>query len=169
MISSVFVLEDMSSLILAQRMAHEFEQEDAKLRQQVQDLKGWVQATFECCVCMEKVPEDDVAKMDNCKHSFCRDCIRQYIVSRIEEHRYPIICPICSTEKENQNPGSEYTIPYSGLSAFVIDIHYDPSVVTSFLVETVGMSEKTYHTFEELQLAQFSVILDCQKCVNVFP
>jgi hypothetical protein len=89
-------------------MAREFAEEDATLRQQADDLKGLQQITFECCVCMEVVPEDDVARMDNCKHAFCRDCIRQYIISKIEDHRYPIVCPICSTEKENRNPGSEF-------------------------------------------------------------
>lgn len=144
-------------------MAREFAEEDATLRQQADDLKGLVQTTFECSVCMEVIPEDDVAKMDNCRHSFCRDCIRQYIISKIEDHRYPIVCPICATDKENRNPGSMFTNKFQ---SFVLILIRVVIVVTSFMVETVGMNEKTYRVFEELQLSEYSIILHCRECVS---
>ena len=55
--------------------------------------------TFECGVCFETFQRDFVARIKGCKHRFCRDCLRQYVISVIEDRRYPITCPTCIAER----------------------------------------------------------------------
>ena len=90
---------------LAAWQQREFDQEDRRLRQERDTLAKFAQVLFECCICIEKQPEDYVVRID-CNHKFCRDCIRQYIVSKLKEHRFPIPCPVCMGEKIAHEPGS---------------------------------------------------------------
>lgn len=59
---------------------------------------------FTCAVCLEEMPEDFVTRID-CGHRFCRECVRGYIVTKLKEHRYPILCPCCVAEKSAHDPG----------------------------------------------------------------
>ena len=98
-------IDELRSVALAEQLTREFEEEDKILRKQAAELSRTTQAIFECSICMEEVPEDSVALMDGCQHSFCRACIRGYIVSKIDERRYPIPCPVCMMDKKNEYPG----------------------------------------------------------------
>jgi hypothetical protein len=48
---------------------------------------------------MEEMPEDSIARPDSCGHSFCRECLRGHVTSRLDEHRFPILCPTCTANK----------------------------------------------------------------------
>ena len=65
------------------------------------------QDTFDCGICLETYPEDDVARMETCMHVFCRECMRRHICSKLKEHRFPIFCPTCSTGKSSSQPASK--------------------------------------------------------------
>ena len=54
------------------------------------------QRFFECGICMEEMPDDSIARPDPCGHDFCRDCLRGHVTARIDEHRFPILCPTCT-------------------------------------------------------------------------
>jgi hypothetical protein len=54
---------------------------------------------------MDKHPEDHIIPLDPCGHKFCRDCIKNHIGAKLEEHRYPILCPVCTAEGDNGDPG----------------------------------------------------------------
>ena len=54
---------------------------------------------FECGICMEEMPEDFVARTDPCGHAFCRECVRGYVSTRLEERRFPVLCPTCTAGK----------------------------------------------------------------------
>jgi len=83
-----------------------------------------------------------VARVDNCNHAFCRECVRNYIVSKVDEHRFPIFCPICVAE----------------------DKHEEPQAITNALILQVGIEEKHYSIYEELQLTSFGILLHCRQC-----
>lgn len=100
--------------------------------------------TFECGICLDEHPEDSVARIPQCQHSFCRDCLRGYIQSKLEEHRFPIFCPMCIAGRDNPEPGS----------------------VNETLLRDLGVTEKEYNIFEELQMAVCSIVLHCRKCQN---
>ena len=77
-----------------------------------------VQITFMCGVCLEVHPEEDVARVTICEHHFCRDCLRSYILSKLDEHRYPIFCPVCMTGGLQEPSGEPHP-------------HFNPALIIS--------------------------------------
>ncbi|KAJ6514905.1 hypothetical protein C8R47DRAFT_961645 [Mycena vitilis] len=120
----------------------EFEEEDARLLAERAALQKLAQRVFECGVCFDKHPEDDVARVADCGHGFCRDCMKGYVVSKLKDKLYPIFCPMCVTDAARAEPG----------------------VVTDDLVQTLGLDDKQYQTLQELQIASLSILLHCRKC-----
>jgi hypothetical protein len=104
------------SLRLAAQMQHEFSLEDDALRKQALQLTEFApQTTFECSICMDEHPDDMLARIEKCKHAFCRDGLRDYITSRIRESRFPILCPNCtaSTSVGANDAGGELQSKFS--------------------------------------------------------
>ena len=89
------------SLRLAAQMQEAFTREDAQLRREADHIRATAgrQVTFECVLCMDEHPDDCLAEIEKCGHNFCRDGLRQYIRSKIESSRYPIMCPVCSAKE----------------------------------------------------------------------
>ncbi|KAL0954843.1 hypothetical protein HGRIS_003783 [Hohenbuehelia grisea] len=127
--------------VLAARLQHDIDAEEKQLAAQQAELLANLQRSFRCSICMDEHPEDDVARLSECGHAFCRDCLRGWILSRIEEHRHPILCPVCVTQSEGGT---------------------DPGVVSDAMVQQIGIPEKDYQVFEEMQLASFSIMLHCR-------
>lgn len=92
---------------LAYQRQKEYEEEDRKLRAQYESLKQEQPATYRCGICLEEEAEDMVDKIEGCEHSFCRGCVLSYLRSKLVEHRFPIPCPICATDKSEEDPGSK--------------------------------------------------------------
>ncbi|KAH7920857.1 hypothetical protein BV22DRAFT_1097439 [Leucogyrophana mollusca] len=130
------------SVELASQLQSDFDREDRHLRSQREDLAYTVQTLFQCGICFDELPEDDVMRLELCRHPFCRGCMRGYISSKLDEHRFPILCPTCATDKSQVNPG----------------------VVTGALVQMIGVSEQQYEVWVEMSMIQFSVLLHCRKC-----
>ena len=93
------------SLQLASQLQQEFEREDEEVGRQTQLLKQSM-PTFACGICMDDFDKDMVARIEPCGHCFCRDCAREYVSTKIKAQSYPILCPVCSTEKDRAKPGS---------------------------------------------------------------
>jgi hypothetical protein len=101
----------------AQARQREFEAEDALLVAERAALQKEVQAVFECGVCFDKYPEDYVARIPDCTHGFCRDCMKGYVVSKLQDKLYPIFCPICVTDNARVEPGGKSVVlPWTGRS-----------------------------------------------------
>lgn len=94
---------------LAAETQRQFEEEDARLRLQFQKLQAEAIPTFDCGICLEEQSEQMVSRIIPCDHAFCRDCIREYIRSKLGDHRFPIVCPVCSADGGVTDPGSEWT------------------------------------------------------------
>lgn len=95
----------------ARQLQDEFDAEDRRLRQEQAELVCYIQATFQCSICMDELPEDDVAKIDECVHMMCRSCLRGFVSSKIQEHRYPIFCPMCTVDAEKgAQPGGAHHV-----------------------------------------------------------
>lgn len=93
----------------ALELQHQFDQEDQQLRRQMTRLAQDVQQTFRCEVCFDELPEDVVMRVNGCGHGFCRDCIRGHVQSKLQDHRYPILCPVCAASKgDDQKPSGVY-------------------------------------------------------------
>ncbi|GJJ08134.1 hypothetical protein Clacol_002342 [Clathrus columnatus] len=128
---------------LALRMQEEFNREDTEIRNQAMMLIGQaVQGTFECSICFERHPYDWVALVEACGHEMCRGCAKGYLDVKLEEGRYPIMCPMCQASKSVGEPG----------------------VITRSLVEQLSLSEEQVKIWYELEISELSIILDCPIC-----
>ncbi|KAF8548674.1 hypothetical protein OG21DRAFT_1422667 [Imleria badia] len=119
-----------------------FDSENDLLMKQKHELMQTAQRQYHCGVCLDDFPEDDAVHIDACGHEICRDCARGHISSKIEEHRFPVLCPVCMADQKNQDPG---TIPGA-------------------LVQLLGVSEEQWATWQEMEIAQFSIPFNCRKC-----
>ena len=64
-----------------------------------------------CQICLDEEPMDESCTIQTCGHSFGRECMRSYILSRLDERRYPIPCPSCSiSDDSGPNPGRTYQL-----------------------------------------------------------
>ncbi|KIJ64856.1 hypothetical protein HYDPIDRAFT_89743 [Hydnomerulius pinastri MD-312] len=130
------------NLEFARRLQETFNSEDRQLLSQKEGLLRTAQRQYHCGICMDDFPEDDAVHIDGCGHDICRDCTRGHVCSKIEEHRFPVLCPVCTADHENRNP----------------------STISRLLVELLGVSEKQYETWVEMEMAQYSVLVNCRKC-----
>lgn len=64
--------------------------------------------TFECKICLERCQKEDLACAGRCLHAFCRECLREYVVTKIQEKTYPIVCPVCAADEEHNGRGGMY-------------------------------------------------------------
>jgi hypothetical protein len=92
------------STAAAFELQRSFDVEDMQLRNQMQALAAAIPRNFLCAICMEEQPVDNSVVLD-CNHPICRVCVRGHVCSKIEEHRFPILCPVCMTEQNNRQPG----------------------------------------------------------------
>ena len=83
----------------AMRLQREFDEEDRALSAQRTKLAQSSQRLFECSICMDEMPVDSIARIDTCGHAFCRECLRGHVAARLDEHRFPILCPTCTANK----------------------------------------------------------------------
>ncbi|KAL4067469.1 hypothetical protein V8B97DRAFT_1918955 [Scleroderma yunnanense] len=134
--------KEIRNLHAALKFQRTFDAEDAVLRSQQAELATHLQRKFDCGICLEELPEDDSARVDGCGHMMCRSCMRGFITAKIAEHRFPILCPIC-TAGDGGRPAAE---------------------ISGLLVEQIGVTEEEYGIWIEMELAQFSILLHCRKC-----
>jgi len=132
---------------LAAMLQHQFDEEDHLLAAEREEvfLAAEQQIVFDCRVCMETLPEESMARIDPCGHSFCRECIRGHIVSHIESRRFPVMCPTCTAEPDNNRPESF-------------------GKVTQNLVREIGITQRQYEIWTEMEMAEFFVPLQCRRC-----
>lgn len=93
--------------VIAAAQQREFNEEDSRLGKVLRDLRATAPTLFECGICFERFNEDVVANLKPCNHRFCRICIREYAALRIEEHRYPIVCPSCMPDEVRKDTGGK--------------------------------------------------------------
>ncbi|KAI0772084.1 hypothetical protein BD413DRAFT_604199 [Trametes elegans] len=136
--------EDADLDMLAVQLQIAYDEEDRQLAEQFKYLQGIQPDVFECGICFEQYEEDHVARVHPCGHSFCRECLNGYAISKIDEHRYPILCPQCTADRTATNPAG--------------------GALDDDAVQKLGLTEKQYEVYVEMQMAVFSIIIDCRKC-----
>lgn len=126
-------------LELALKLQCEFEEEDRQLEQERRSLAATAQALFDCAICLDTFPMDSAARVVECNHVTCRNCLRQHLLTTLHDHRFPVFCPTCTDGDKK-------------------------SILSETLVLDIGIPEKEYRVFEELQMSAFSILLHCQQC-----
>ena len=112
------------NLLYAMRLQHEFDSEDRALSAQRTELAKSAQRLFECGICLEEMPDDSIARPDPCGHTFCRECLRGHVAARINEHRFPVLCPSCTANKDKEK-GEAGTCRERMVISSIIISHYD--------------------------------------------
>ncbi|CCA71549.1 hypothetical protein PIIN_05486 [Serendipita indica DSM 11827] len=98
-----------------------------------------------CQICLDEEPMDESVTIQTCGHSFGRECMRSYILSRLDERRYPIPCPTCSASDDSgPNPG----------------------LVTSGIATQVNLSDADCARWDELEFLMHAVKFECDKCLK---
>ncbi|PBK99567.1 hypothetical protein ARMGADRAFT_1008100 [Armillaria gallica] len=123
----------------ALNLQREYEEEDRQLEQERDSLSATAQALFDCAICLDTFPMDSAARVVECNHVTCRNCLRQHLLTTLHDHRFPVFCPTCTDGDKK-------------------------SILSETLVLDIGIPEKEYRIFEELQMSAFSILLHCQQC-----
>lgn len=148
-------------IAVLKELQQEFDDEDSRLRMEREALARVQPFTFTCPVCTDELPEDFVARVPDCGHGFCRECLRMYAVSKLEEHRFPILCPSCVADDTGKQPGSKLfacvLLWRRGVEKYPLE------AITGSLIMDVGISQDYFQIFEELQLTKFSILLHCRR------
>ncbi|KAK0476879.1 hypothetical protein IW261DRAFT_1609518 [Armillaria novae-zelandiae] len=130
-----------SSLDYASALQREYDEEDRRLEQERLALQYDAQEIFDCAICFDNLPIEDVAFIPECDHFACRDCLRQYILTTLHDHRFPILCPLC-TDGETKT-----SLPET-------------------LIRDIGISKDDFLIWEELQMSTVSILVHCRRCQN---
>lgn len=147
-------------IVVLKELQQEFDDEDFRLRTEREALSRVQPLTFTCAVCTDEFPEDFVARVPGCGHGFCRECLRTYAVSRLEEHRFPILCPSClADDTTGKEPGSKSRV----LCCRCRVETYPLEAITNSLIIDIGITQEYFQIFEELQLTSLSILLHCRR------
>ncbi|KAI6032262.1 hypothetical protein BKA83DRAFT_4488860 [Pisolithus microcarpus] len=133
--------DDDPNLKLVLELQRAFDEENIELTTQRDALLKTAQRHYHCGICLDDFPEDDVVHIDACKHKICRDCARGHVSAKINERRFPVLCPVCTADPRDRNPGT----------------------ISGSLVQLLGVSEEQYRIWVEMEMAQFSVLINCRK------
>jgi len=98
--------------------------------------------TFHCNVCLETYAVDDIVRVDLCEHAFCRECLRNYISSKLKDRHFPIFCPTCMTEESTQ----------------------DHSAINILLAQQVGIAKEECEIWSDLEMAALAIEIHCPGC-----
>lgn len=138
-----------------------YEEEDRRLAAERKALTEALPRLFKCEICLDEHLEDSAAQITQCRHLFCRDCVREHIRSKLGEHLFPILCPICVAEKGPSDPGG--TISFLVCLCVLSFIFTHLIVISDALIRQIGINEEEYAIFEELQISAYSIMLHCRK------
>ncbi|KAG2011650.1 IBR domain-containing protein [Coprinopsis cinerea AmutBmut pab1-1] len=103
-----------------------------------------IKVSFECAVCFDTFSITSGIQLSGCDHRFCKECLRGHVQSFLDNGRYPIECPVCLLDR--------------GIS--------DPGNVTYFVLDRLHLPRECSDKFQELQILQHSVKIECPKCFN---
>lgn len=138
-----------------------FDEENRELEQQMRDLQAIQPEFFDCGVCFEKFQEDHIARVDPCGHAYCRDCLRGHAVSRIDEHRYPVLCPLCTADRTRTDPPGGTCVRV--FARRMLSDRCSAAEIDDEAIRQLGLTEEQYAIFEEMQMNKFSIMIHCRK------
>ena len=91
------------------------------------------------------------------------DCLHGYVRSKLEERRYPIVCPLCLA-------GAVADGEAAGECFLVLELRQAPltgcTVLSDPFVEALDLSEDERAIYAELELSQFAVSVHCARYLS---
>lgn len=108
------------------------------------------QLPSECGICTSEVEPHERAVIPGCQDVFCLDCIRHYVIGRLEDGHLDMPCPTCVAKRVHAN----------GRRAQVA-INMVDGEVSRDIVEFLGLNKVERDMLERLELAKFAVLHRC--------
>ncbi|KAL6585675.1 hypothetical protein OROMI_002319 [Orobanche minor] len=68
------------------------------------DTESISPSTFICGICADENPNEEKFRVSRCEHSYCSDCMRKYIASKLKENIISIKCPVSGCTKGSVQP-----------------------------------------------------------------
>jgi len=109
---------------------------------------------------MDEMPLGSIAHIESCGHTFCCECLRRHITARLDERRFPILCPTCTANKSKGKgkTGGNVSLPDSRSSGSSRDLSLE---VSQSLALNLGLTNEQFSIWTEMEMAPFSVPLHC--------
>ena len=170
----------------AMRLQHKFNKEDRALSAQHAELAN--PKAFVCGICLEEMPDDSIVRLDHCGHTFCRECLRGHVTTRLSERRFPILCPTCTASNgtgkgKGKGKGKVWckvwckgrgvekataggTCRKRMVSPTIITHNRFSLEVSQSLSLDLGLKDEQYRIWTEMETAAFSTLLHCPKYVH---
>jgi hypothetical protein len=123
------------------------------------------QGGLECAICMDEMPVDSMARIDSCGHAFCRDCLRGHVAARLDERKFPILCPTCACgTTKGKGKGKVGGMCIVGEIRRCGGPSSDfPLEVSHSLAQSLGLTDKQHKIWTEMEMAPFSILLRCRR------
>jgi Ring finger domain len=151
---------DIDSILYAMRLEHEFDEENFALSAQRPKLDNSSKRLFECGVCMDEIPVDSIVRINSCGHIFCLGCLRGHVTARLDERRFPILCPTCTAAKGKGKGKIGGMREMPRCNGPVSDSLLE---VPQSLVLNLGLTDEQFSIWTEMEMAPFSVLIHCRK------
>lgn len=84
-----FIIKTLIDLVKVSEKQRAIEEEDAIL------IRSFEVETYECLMCFDDKPMEDVSRICKDNHMMCHECTEQYL---LEVSSFPVRCPQCFTE-----------------------------------------------------------------------
>ena len=122
---------------------------------------------FVCGICLEEMHDDLIIRPESCGHTFCRDCLRGHVTTRLNERRFPVLCPTCTASKGKGKGVAGGTCRDRMVNAPIVS-HMFFIEISQFIALNLGLTDEQYNIWTEMEMAPFSVLVHCRKYVYSF-
>jgi hypothetical protein len=160
-----------TSLELDRQLALQLQQEEAKVASRM-DYRGTTRdisldsqpsepigSNFECGICHERCGNDVKISVVDCEHSYCRECVGLLARAKIEDNRYPILCPDCLIDRSRGVKCREFQ--FCAKKRF--SDHFNVPEISMDILQGLDLSTRELERLEELQTLSHSVVFECPK------
>ncbi|KAI0645182.1 hypothetical protein C8Q79DRAFT_757152 [Trametes meyenii] len=135
---------DIEQVVLA--IQRDFDNANRHIEAQLHAYRQYLQPSkyYSCGICFEGHSEDHIARIGPCGHTYCMECLTGWVTSKIEERRYPILCPQCMVTSKNTGAA--------------------PSEIIEDIVQQLQLTDRQYGIYKYTQMSMFSVMVECRRC-----
>ena len=152
-------------ILYAMLLLRNVDDKDRVLSAQHNELAKSTQQLYMCGICMDEMPENSIVRPDSCGHAFCRDCLRGHIIARLDEHKFPILCPSCTAGQGKGKGAAGGMFPSDHLLSPHVMSFLE---VSQSLALNLGLTDEQFDIWVEMEMVAFSVLLSCRMYARSF-
>jgi len=97
---------DPATMALILQLEEQNRKEQEQIERDMLFAQGLAEPVFTCCVCQDDQSIQNVFRANDCSHEMCRECMRQYVRTQLEQRAVPVKCPQCMVQA---GPKYEFT------------------------------------------------------------